>query len=190
MPLKDVVESIRGMISYEAPISIDYQEFKNSQPTRGYDHAKLEEIQQAYLILKNEVRSKFHLDLLEFYINIWVYYKQYQQSGELWETSDMMDRDFGTHPDERKLVDIDMDHQVIISHKRYTMSQLEKLEETSLEEGKIFVEKSIDLLKTASPGSMVVHFRDNPCTQEHSFPFDQSFVNQRPKKNNFARKVA
>ena len=183
MPIDDVVESIRGMINFESPLEIDYKEMKDSQPTRGYRYAKLDEIYEAYRILSKEVKTKFHRDLLEFYINIFSYYKQYQQSGELWEISDMMDKDFATHPNDRKLVDIDMDHQVIISLKRYTMSQLRNLEDTTTNhEGREFVEKSIAHLETTSPGSMIVHFRDHPCTQEHSFPFDHSFVEQRPNK--------
>ena len=72
MPIDDVVESIRGMINFESPLEIDYQEMKDSQPTRGYRYAKLDEINEAYRILSKEVKTKLHRDLLEFYINQWI----------------------------------------------------------------------------------------------------------------------
>ena len=180
MPVEDVILSLRSMISFEAPLSMEYVEMKDSMDIEGYSWAREEEMILAYNSLKKEVKNKFHSDLLEFYVNIWAYLNDYRTSGELWDR-------FGDVK-ERQLVEIAMDHQEILSIRSFRMSALKEVKEIDGRDGEI-ARNHISLLEKLPMGSMAIYFVDHPCTEEHGFPFDHCFLHddERPK---FGRRVA
>lgn len=182
MPLEEVVASLRSMVYVEDPVAMGHERRRESIDTQGYLSANEKEMKQAYEILRREVKSKLHSDLLDFIVDCWAWNEAYHESGELWAR-------FGDSR-ETQLVNLMVDkwRKGIRNNAmaRFTLSDLRRGQKGPRAD---WFKHHYTIASELPNGDMAVYFTDDDLLREHGYPFDLTFHHPRPKKN-FGRKVA
>lgn len=182
MPLEEVVASLRSMVYVEDPVAMGHEGRRESIDTQGYLSANEKEMKQAYEILRREVKSKLHSDLLDFIVDCWAWNEAYHESGELWAR-------FGDSR-ETQFVNLMVDkwRKGIRNNAmaRFTLSDLRRGQKGPRAD---WFKHHYTIASELPNGDMAVYFTDDDLLREHGYPFDLTFHHPRPKKN-FGRKVA